>query len=549
MTNDNLEKEIRDVEDIESPKLGGEESPKDLEEVNDEVLGRVKREEEGIEDDGQIISDTFQKAEGGDSGVIEAGQEENRKIVSEATGSSDKFRGEASDIVSAESPTALEILGGMEEKLEQLNPEAIAVVEKSKELKDVEINEANLDEVQKSVDDFKGLDYKIRQIAVALVSFEKENKVIDKETIDKHDKLVDCYEDIKNKVAPIVELYSGLETKIDDYKKQEQDSTISGPAGIEADTGSVEGEIGEDEQDYESEATKRINEWKGVDKDKKREEMEIYKNRLVEETRDIEKNIEKLRKELEENLEKRSEAAEKLDEQLKGGAEISGLEMFEREKIKEASRVNMIINENNLNIAKLEYLAKLSGTGDNFDNLMDGHKGEEISIEELEIMADDAKYYCDYLENMKEGEEEEAQEEVRGLLGRFGDAIRNDPELRKKLIAAGIIATLLVLAAGVGLGAVAAAELLGIDSALEALAWGGAIASIGVLIKERKMIGKALLGGGKMGFGGALMLASWMLDEENRDKVVKAASGLNFPSWYVAWKEFLGLGKENESKA
>ena len=317
---------------------------------------------------------------------------------------------------------------------------------------------------------------------------------------------------------------------------------------VKDDAGSAEEEIEKDKQDYESETTKRINAWhEEKDYNKKREEMERYKRGLIEEAKTIEGDIEDLKKELKENIGKRSEAAKELIGQLNGGVEISELGMFEREEVKKAFGEVAVICKNNLNIAELKYLEEFSDAKGNFDSLMNEHKEKEINIEQLRIMADDMREAYEYLKKIKEGEEGEAQEEVRGILGRIGEAIRNDPELKKKLIAAGIIAALFAVAAGVGLGAVTVAKLLGI-SAAEVFVYGaGAIISGGVLLKKRKVIKEALKGGGGIAFGGACIAMSWF-NEENRDRAVKGLSGLNFPSWYVAWRDIL-LGKENESKA
>ncbi len=366
-----------------------------------------------------------------------------------------------------------------------------------------------------------------------VVKTKKENREIVNEAVKSSDEIKRKAGDIANDENPKVE--TKIETDESKNKKSKEP---------------VAKETEETEQDYKSEVLGRLEDWeKRDDNDKKREEMEEYKNELIRKTRDIKESIEELQDELNENAEKRAEVARRAEDQLKSGVEISKLEVFEREKIKEALKEVEIICKNNLNIARLKYLEKFTEAGDNFDNLMDEHKGEEIKIERLEIMADDAKRSCDYLEDLKGDEEKEAQKEVKGILGRFGDAIRDDPELQKKLIAAGIIAALLVLAAGVGI--TYGPEIMALvtaDNAMKVLAWGGVGASLGVLYWKRKRIKKALGEGGKIGFGGALLVASWF-NEKNRDDFVKGVSGMNFPSWYNSMGKILGLNRENESKA
>ena len=298
---------------------------------------------------------------------------------------------------------------------------------------------------------------------------------------------------------------------------------------------------------------KRIEDWeKEYSDEEKKEEIGNYKEKLkgeleredlLAEGEDIKDRIEELRKETEEFAKKKAEAAKKI------GDSVSELEGFEQGQGQEQAR-EMIKDlaehaRNNLNVAKLKWV--LEGEEPDFGDLMDTHKDREITIENLQEMADDLEKLNDYLEKF-EAMSKEAKEEAREEMEEFLKWLKEHPEIIGILAAAGALKGIELFLTAMGMG-IPPWLPVAIESAIPL-----AVGLIGLrhVLKNKeqrerlKEFGKGALGGA---LGGILLLGGWLLDEKNRDEAMEAISGTKLPSWYHSWKKILGLGTEETGKS
>jgi len=151
----------------------------------------------------------------------------------------------------------------------------------------------------------------------------------------------------------------------------------------------------------ESESEKRIRDWDETDDNKKKEEIESYeeilrvkleKDNLLAEGESIEDQIEELKKRTEEFAKKKAAMAMKVQEQCADAEKMEGIEQGEaREMIKDLARNA----KDNLNIGRLKWFSQFEA--DNFGDLMNEHKVREVTMENLEEMADDLENLENFL--------------------------------------------------------------------------------------------------------------------------------------------------------
>ena len=298
-----------------------------------------------------------------------------------------------------------------------------------------------------------------------------------------------------------------------------------------------------------SESDRRREEWKNeTDKDKKKEEIERYREGLkgdaeaiLAEGESIEDCIKRLREDLTEFASKTAEAAGKLEGQTEG---------LGQEEAREAIRDLAKSTKNNLDVAKLNYLLIPEV------DLLDKHKDKEITIENLEEMANDLENLENFLVEF-EGKSEEKKKEAQEEALAFADLViklAKDPRTLEILKVAGVIVGVLTILTALGLGGhalfagVAAlgitTEQAAIGTALGAAAVGGYLFSSKEQRERAKEYGKIAAGGV---IGAGILGLGWLLNEEKWDKFMKGASKENYPAWYHFFKELFGLPKEGET--
>ncbi len=302
-----------------------------------------------------------------------------------------------------------------------------------------------------------------------------------------------------------------------------------------------------------SESDRRIKDWERMDDDLKKEEIEKYKEGLkgdaeaiLAKGESIEECIEKLRKETEEFAIERAAAAMKIREQLNGAdSKLGGIEQGEaREMIRELAKNA----KDNLNVAKLDYLLRTE------EDLMSTHKDKEITIENLEEMADDLESLENFLielEGLSEGMKIEAKEEVKSFVKKLKEFCDKHPEIIYVLAAAGVFmaAAFLLSAIGEAVPAWLTKELITVGAAVGVSAIGtGALGAY--LCKEHgerlKEYGKIAAGGV---IGAGILGLGWLLNKEKWEKFMKGASKADYPDWYHFMKELFGLKEDETSKS
>jgi len=315
----------------------------------------------------------------------------------------------------------------------------------------------------------------------------------------------------------------------------------------------AQNETDEEDEESGSENEKRVEDWKNKPEEERKEKIKNKKEKLE---KDLEKNVElpedtagkmkELRKYQEELkiknkafIEEREDMLNKVQSQLDGGIDISSLDLGDRSEFKNVLSSFRNVTKNTLDIEKADYY--LEAGKDELGDLLDTHEDREISMEILEkIMGQigDFEKYLKDLEDMTAEQLEVAEGEVRGLMDKLNDIYNKNPELFKKLLAAGVVIGVLILAAVVlGPAAVALYE------------WASAIEAGNITFEVTKVFFNYLGKGGAIAAGtaGAVVgggvlfkIISYLSDEKRRDDFVKEACGVSgFPSWY----KFLG-GKE-----
>ena len=319
-------------------------------------------------------------------------------------------------------------------------------------------------------------------------------------------------------------------------EKEKED--FDGKIGEIVETSFLESECGdverESELDLESDMRKRQEIWNSKDKKEKEEEIEkaetLFKAELqtnpeLQITEEMLKDKEKLTcviKEIQENnkemMKRREEVIGEVMERLEKGEDISeGLSLVDRKEYMAFFSQAKSIIDGNLNIEKLKYISQAGEK--NSGDLFDSHEMRIMIMEELGKM-------MEYLENMEkiiEKEEEEAKEEVIGLIDRIKNICKENPRLCKALRDAGIIAAVAILAGMFGIPFV--------------VKYGPTILAmyLGYRILKNKRVQKALImtGKGIVGglLGGAFVLASYLTKGENWDRGAEWVTGMRVPSF------------------
>lgn len=295
----------------------------------------------------------------------------------------------------------------------------------------------------------------------------------------------------------------------------------------------------EEDEEFESENEKRVEDWKNkpekervkvVGDKKEKLEKDLKKNvELPEDMTEKMKKIKEYQKELKEKnrkfIEERGDMMNKVQSQLDSGINISSLDLGDRSEFKNVLSSFRNVAKNTLDIEKADYYLE---AGENeLGDLLDTHKDREISMEILEkIMGQIGEFeeYLKKLEDMTAEQLEIAEGEVRGLLDKLNDIWNKNPELFKKLLAAGAVIGVLILAAGVlGPAAVALYEWASVIE-LGNIAPGATKAFFDIIGK-----GGAITAGATVGGGIFLKAIAWLSKEENRDKFAEGFLGAKMP--------------------
>ena len=315
----------------------------------------------------------------------------------------------------------------------------------------------------------------------------------------------------------------------------------------------------EEDGEYENKTDKRIKEWENKSDEEK---VEVVKEKKIGLEKDLREDVKvpedvmgemgklkdyqkELREKNREFIEEREDIMKKIQSQLDGGVDISNLDLGDRSEFKNVLSSFRNVTKNTLDIEKMDYYLE---AGENeLGDLLDTHEDREIAMESLEeIMGQIGKFeeYLKELESMTEKQLEIAKEEVRGLLDKLNDIYKKNPELFKKLLAAGVVIGVLILAAVVlGPGAAGAFEwastvgLEGISTGISG-ATGATKALLGCIGKGGAMTTGAIVGGGLF-----LKALSWISDGKNRDDLAKKLCGTDLP-WYA----YLASGRPGEKK-
>ena len=373
---------------------------------------------------------------------------------------------------------------------------------------------------------------------------------------------------LKNLKETGSEISGKVDEKVDEVKGGDQEigSSLHGDDSLDADkirgeSGRVVDEAVESGDEAKegvdgivgSESDRKIEKWNKKNPDDKKEDIEKYRRGLEEENllageESIEDRIEELRGEIEEFAARRAEAAMKVRESL-SGVDTPKLEGIEQEEAKEMIRELAESARNDLDIAKLDYLLIPEA------DLMDTHKDKEITIENLQEMADDLEGLENFLiefEAMSEADKKRAQEEIIAFAEKIEKFYNKHPEIFYILAAAGVIVglKLLFIAAGIAVSAWPVwltKEVLVASTVGAGMIAGGAYHFIKKENRER--LGK-LIGGGAGALAGVGILGlSWLLDKEKWDKFVKGISKEGYPDWYKASVTFFGLEENETSKS
>ncbi len=303
----------------------------------------------------------------------------------------------------------------------------------------------------------------------------------------------------------------------------------------------------------DGERADRIKEWEEEkDSKKKKKEIEDYKAKLeaenlLAEGESIEDRIKELREEVTKLAKEEGKAAVKLGEQL--SVADSKLEGIGQEEARKAISDLAENAKNNLNVAKLDYLLRTE------EDLMSTHKDKEITIENLEEMANDLENLENFLvefKRMSDADKKEAQKEIKAYY-EVVKKLMKDPKVLGILIASGVLLGLaaLFLATGMpvpeALGITAEQAALGIALGVSALGTGvvgGYLFSNKEQRERLKEYGKIAAGGV---IGAGILGLGWLLNEEKWDKFMRGASKESYPAWYHFFKELFGLPKEGET--
>ncbi|MEA1937348.1 MAG: hypothetical protein U9N04_04540 [Patescibacteria group bacterium] len=363
--------------------------------------------------------------------------------------------------------------------------------------------------------------------------------------------------------------------KITDETEENRANTVDAIEGVgvetdisKIDADEIEGGMREDRQKYEDETAKINKEWEEKSEEDKKEEIEEYKEetekdpRVMEVREKMEREkktmgecVEELRKETKDIVKNRSLAMAAIQEQLNKGAnfsELSGVDQIDQKEAKTALGEISRIANNRLTNEKLNYLLQFE---DNLGDLLNEHKNRESTIENFEEIVKMIGDFEDRLrefEEMGEIEQQEAREEIKGLVGWLEEVYKKNPKLWKYLLGIGVVAGVLVLASifGVPVSGLEGEIPFGWREAKIAGAGAAAIVSGGYLLFSKRMAGTRndlkegakFLSGGLL--GGAFMLAGYLFDEKRRDDFMKKASGVDFPGWYYS----LAPKKEDSGK-
>ena len=288
--------------------------------------------------------------------------------------------------------------------------------------------------------------------------------------------------------------------------------------------------IEEDEQ-FENKTEGRLENWRNKSKEEKIKVVEEKRGKLE---KDLGKNVEtpkdvtrlkeyqgELKKKNKEFIEEREDIVNKIQVQLDGSIDLSDLDLGNRSEFKNVLSSFRNVTKNTLEIEKADYYLE---AGENeLGDLLDTHEDREITMEILEkIMGQisDFEKYLEELENMTGEQLEAAEEEVRGLMDRLNDIYNKNPELFKKLLAAGVVIGVLILAAVV-LGPLVAGTYEW-ATALEIgnIAFGATKAFFDCLGKRGAMTAGAVVGGSIL-----FKALSWISDEKNRDSFAELLCG------------------------
>jgi len=312
--------------------------------------------------------------------------------------------------------------------------------------------------------------------------------------------------------------------------KNKNENLENKPEGYKDLENKVDVVIEEDEQ-VGNKTEERLENWRNKPKEEKTEVVKKKKEKIG---RDFKKNVEipedviklkkyqeELKKKNKEFLKEREDMMKKIQDQLSGGVDLSNLDLGDRSEFKNVLSSFRNVTKNTLDIEKVDYYLE---AGENeLGDLLDTHENREISMEIWEKMIgqiSDFEKYLEELENMTKEQLEAAEGEVRGLMDRLNDIYTKNPELFKKLLAAGVVIGVLILAYVV-LGPIAAG-LYEWATALEIGSIGtGAIKELfGYLGKGGAMTAGAVIGGGILG-----KAISWISNEENRDNLAELLCG------------------------
>ncbi|MCK5465959.1 hypothetical protein KAI56_00465 [Candidatus Parcubacteria bacterium] len=310
----------------------------------------------------------------------------------------------------------------------------------------------------------------------------------------------------------------------------------------------------EEDEEFGSESEKRVENWKNKSEE---ERTKIVKEKREKLERDLEKNVE-LPEDLTEKtkelrayqkelkiknrafVEERGDIVSNIQSQLDGGIDISSLDLGDRSEFKNVLSSFRNVAKNTLEIEKADYY--LEAGEDKLGDLLETHEDREISMEILEkIMGQigDFEKYLKDLEDMTAEQLEVAEGEVKELLDKLNDIYKKNPDLFKKLLAAGAVIGVLILAAVVlGPAAVALYEWASVIE-LGSIAPGATKALFDCIGKGGAMTAGAVVGGGTL-----LKVFSWFSKEENRDKVAEGIFRAKMPA--IA---YLFNGRPGEKKS